>query len=107
MISPNNPMHMYHIRRGSQLAAYSDCNRYLAVVHRIELQDHIAVYSLQPLQEISKFRGRSNDISCIQWLPGDTHLITIDSHLYYNCSIYTPTGEVSIFGYSTASYPLI
>lgn len=83
-------------RTNSSTIAFSDNRRFLAVVHRIELQDHIGVYSLNPLLEVTKFRARTSDVAMVQWLPYDTHLITIDSPLYYKCAIYSPSGEVRV-----------
>lgn len=85
-------------RTNSSTIAFSDNRRFLAVVHRIELQDHIGVYSLNPLLEVTKFRARTSDVAMVQWLPYDTHLITIDSPLYYKCAIYSPSGEVRAVG---------
>lgn len=81
--------------------AFSDNGQFLAVVHRIELQDHIGIYSLHPLLEVTKFRSKTADIACIQWLPMDTHIVTIDVPLHYKCAIYSPSGEVS----SCSQYP--
>eukprot|EP00597_Dinobryon_sp_UTEXLB2267_P003319 CAMPEP_0170059118 /NCGR_PEP_ID=MMETSP0019_2-20121128/1503_1 /TAXON_ID=98059 /ORGANISM="Dinobryon sp., Strain UTEXLB2267" /LENGTH=293 /DNA_ID=CAMNT_0010264263 /DNA_START=415 /DNA_END=1293 /DNA_ORIENTATION=+ len=72
----------------------------LAVVHRFDLQDYIAIYGPavpseeQPskLQELVKFRARSNDIASVQWSLG-LHLVTADSPLSYRCCVYTPAGE--------------
>lgn len=72
---------------------------YLAVGHRIECKDHIGVYSVQPWQELSKFRSRTNDMVSLQWTPGGTHLVAQDSQLQYRLMIYTPAGEVSGFLY--------
>lgn len=81
-----------------QFTSFSDCNRFLAVVHRIDLQDMIGIYSLHPATEMVKFKARSGDVNVINWLPGGTHLITIDSPLTYKCCVYTPSGEV-VFAY--------
>jgi hypothetical protein len=80
----------------SQILAYSDISSYLAVVHRIELADHIGVYAHEgsSLKELTKFKARSNDISCIRFLPGDTHIVTLDSPLNYKLCVYTVSGEV-------------
>lgn len=79
----------------TQLHAFSECKKYLAVVHRIELQDQIGVYSANPLSELSKFKARSNDVAVVQWVPNDTHIVTLDSPLTYKCCVYNPSGEVS------------
>lgn len=80
----------------SKILAYSDQSQYLAVVHRIDLQDYIGVYSHvnSTLTELVKFKARSNDISHITWLPADTHIITVDSPLSYKFCVYSPSGEV-------------
>lgn len=80
-----------------QLSAFSDCGRMFAVVHRIELHDHIGIFTTNPWSEISKFQCRSNDISSIQWTPNGAHLVAIDSPLTYKFLVYTPSGEVKIF----------
>lgn len=69
---------------------------YLAVGHRIECKDHIGVYSVQPWQELSKFRSRTNDMVSLQWTPRGTHLVAQDSQLQYRVMVYTPAGEVSV-----------
>ena len=79
-----------------QLYTFSDCEKYLAVVHRIELQDQIGVYATNPLVELSKFKARTNDIVAVQWVPQDSHIVTIDSPLTYRCCVYNPSGEVRI-----------
>lgn len=91
---PKPPYTMY-----SKTGAFSDCGRFFALVHRIELQDQIGVYSVASqtslgMSEISKFRARSNDVASIYWVPGGTHLITLDSPLTYKFCAYTPMGEV-------------
>lgn len=85
----------------SKTSAFSDCGRFLAVVHRIELQDQIGVYSVDSqtslgMSEISKFRARSNDVASVYWVPSGTHIITLDSPLTFRFCAYTPMGEVSI-----------
>ena len=79
-----------------KLTAFSDCGRMLAVVHRIELHDHIGIFSTSPWNEISKFQCRSNDISSIQWTPNGAHLVAVDSPLTYKFLVYTPSGEVTV-----------
>lgn len=86
----------HHNRASSSTFAFSDSQQFLAVVHRMELQDYIGIYTLNPLMEVIKFRSRSPDICCIQWLPQDTHIVTIDSAIYYKCCVYSPAGEVSL-----------
>eukprot|EP01034_Spumella_vulgaris_P022212 gene22212-28326_t len=80
----------------SQILAYSDISSYLAVVHRIELQDHIGVYAHEgsSLKELHKFKARSSDISLVRFLPGDTHIVTLDSPLNYKLCVYTVSGEL-------------
>ena len=81
----------------SQTSSFSDCGRFFALLHRVELQDQIGVYSVQAqlLGEISKFRAKSNDVASIHWVPSGTHIITLDSPLSYRFCAYTPMGEVS------------
>ena len=91
---PKPPYTMY-----SKTGAFSDCGRFFALVHRIELQDQIGVYSVASqtslgMSEVSKFRARSNDVASVYWVPGGTHLITLDSPLTYKFCAYTPMGEV-------------
>jgi WD40 repeat protein len=89
----------------SQLHSFSDCKRYLAVIHRIELQDQIGVYFVNPLLELVKFKARSNDVVAVHWVPKDTHIITMDSPLNYKCCIYNPSGEVRVsFYYALCLY---
>jgi hypothetical protein len=78
----------------SQMASFSDDGNYLAVIHRIELQDFIGVYSAEPLAELTKFKSRSNDICSVTWVPSSTHLVTVDSPLNYKVCVYMPSGEV-------------
>lgn len=83
----------------SKTTAFSDCGRFLAVVHRIELQDQIGVYTVASqtnlgMSEVSKFRARSNDVAAVYWVPGGTHIVTLDSPLSYKFCAYTPMGEV-------------
>lgn len=93
----------------SKTLAFSDCGRFMAVVHRIELQDQIGVYTVASqtslgMSEVSKFRARSNDVASVHWVPGGTHLITLDSPLTYKFCAYTPMGEVK---HQPASYTLL
>ena len=80
-----------------QLLAFSDCSRYLAIVHRLDLHDYIGVYSTNPFQELSKFKSKSNDIAAVHWTPNSTHIITVDSPLTYRIVVFTASGEV-IYG---------
>lgn len=71
----------------------------MAVVHRIDLQDQIGVYTVCSqtnlgMSEVSKFRARSSDVASVHWVPGGTHLLTLDSPLSYKFCAYTPMGEV-------------
>jgi hypothetical protein len=71
----------------SQLVAFCDCVDLMAVVHRIEMQDYIGVYATSPMEELAKFKARSNDISTVNWVPQGTHIVTSDSPLSYRfCS---------------------
>jgi hypothetical protein len=79
----------------SKTGAFSDCGRFYALIHRVELQDQIGIYSIQaPIGEISKFKARSSDVSAVYWVPGGTHIVTMDSPLTYRFCAYTPMGEV-------------
>lgn len=80
----------------SQYFAFSDDQQHLAVIHRIELQDQIGIYSLHPLCELLKFKSKSYDISMVQWTPKDSNIVTMDSPLHYAFCVYSPTGEVCI-----------
>lgn len=79
-----------------QLLSFSDCSRFLCVVHRIELQDYIGVYSATPVSELAKFkcRGNNNDVTAVSWTPNGAHIVAIDSPLTYRLAVYTPSGEV-------------
>jgi hypothetical protein len=93
----------------SKTTAFTDCGRFLAVVHRIELQDQIGVYSVASqtslgMSEVSKFRARSNDVASVYWVPSGTHIITLDSPLTYKVCAYSPMGEVSAALISNALY---
>lgn len=84
----------------SKTTAFSDCGRFFAVVHRIDLQDQMGVYSVSSqtslgMGEISKFRARSNDVAAVYWVPAGTHIVTLDSPLTFRFSAYTPMGEVT------------
>lgn len=68
--------------------------RYLAVGHRIECKDHVGIYSTSPWNELNKFRTRTTDFVALHWTPSGTHLVVLDSHLYYRIMVYTPAGEV-------------
>lgn len=76
------------------LFSFSDCGKYMSVVHRIDVQDHIGIYSTDPWSELSKFRCKSNDVAVIQWTPHGTHIVTVDSPLNYRVCVYTPSGEI-------------
>jgi WD40 repeat protein len=76
--------------------AFSDCHKYLAVGHRLECKDHLAVYSTGPWRELNKFKTRTVDMVSVQWIPAGTHLLVLDSHLCYRIMVYTPAGEVLI-----------
>jgi hypothetical protein len=88
----------------STVATYSDCGRFLAVLHRIELQDYIGVYSTNPYAELSKFKCRSNDTASIHWTPYSTHIVAIDSPLSYKVNVYSPSGDVSLAGSSPSRF---
>lgn len=91
----------------SQMAAYSDDSQFLAVVHRIDLQDYIGVYATSPLGELTKFKARSNDICAVHWVPSGAHIIALDSPLHYRFGVYLPSGEVSYTCYIRSSYVLL
>jgi WD40 repeat protein len=77
-----------------QSYAFSECGLYLAVLHRIELQDYIGIYSTNPWEELAKFRCQTSDACHIQWLPKGLHVIVADSPLQYKVVIYSPSGQV-------------
>jgi hypothetical protein len=90
-----------------QLYQFSTCGQYLAVVHRIDLHDHIAVYSVPAdaddtsnggttgWAELNRFQCRTNDVIHVSWTPaGGTHLVTVDSPLTYAITVYRPSGEI-------------
>ena len=66
------------------------------VGHRLECKDHIAVYSVNPWNELNKFltSPRTKDFIAIQWTPSGTNIVVQDCHLYYCLMVYTPAGEV-------------
>ena len=79
----------------SRSFSFSKCGNYMGVIHRIDLQDHIGIYLLNPLEELSKFKCRSNDVSSICWTYAGNQIVAIDSALSYRAIIYSPAGEVS------------
>ena len=78
-----------------QLLSFTDCSRFLGIVHRMELHDYIGVYSTEPFNELSRFKSKSNDVAALYWTPSSTHIVTVDSPLTYKVVIYTASGEVS------------
>ena len=78
---------------GGSLFAFSDCGKYLAVVHRVELNDHIGIYTTAPWTEIAKFKGVGNDTSSIAWTPQGTHVVVTDSPLTYKLHFYSIKGD--------------
>lgn len=74
--------------------SFSPCNSYMAVIHRIDLYDYIAVYTLNPWKELTKFRSRSADAVAISWAPNSSALVLTDSPLSYKISVYSISGEV-------------
>ena len=80
-----------------QLLSFSDCTKFLAVVHRMDLQDYIGVYSVVgPVIELAKFkcRNNANDVTSVSWTPNSTHIVAIDSPLSYRIGVYTAAGDV-------------
>ena len=77
--------------------AFSECARFLAVIHRIELQDYLGVYAVAagPVTELAKFKCRSNgnDVASVRWTPGGGHVVAVDSALSYKVAVYTAAGE--------------
>lgn len=84
-----------------QLLAFTDCSRFLGIVHRMELHDYIGVYSTEPFNELSRFKSKSNDVAALYWTPSSTHIVTVDSPLTYKVVIYTASGEVSHSSYAS------
>ena len=80
------------------MIAFSDCDRFLAVGHRIDLQDFISVISMDVGEwtELSKFKckGGGNDLVSLQWTPNGAFIVAVDSHLQYKLCVYTPSGEL-------------
>jgi WD40 repeat protein len=77
--------------------SFSEDGKFMAVAHRIDLHDHIGVYSTSPWSELSKFKcskETGNDLSTLQWTPSGAYIVASDSHLQYNVAVYTPTGDV-------------
>lgn len=66
----------------------------MVVGHRLECKDHIAVYSMNPWNELNKFPTRTKDLVNVEWTPAGTHIVVQDSHLHYRLMVYTPAGEV-------------
>ena len=56
-----NPSSLYG---PGSLYNFSPCGTLFAVVHRIELQDHIAIFAVRAsgMEEVIKFKARSSDI---------------------------------------------
>jgi hypothetical protein len=91
-----------------QLYAFSDCGQYLAVIHRIDLHDYCAIYGVDGASakggadgwsELNRFQCKTNDVICVQWTPGGTHIVTADSPLTYAVTVYRPSGEVLLLQY--------
>lgn len=78
----------------SSTSAFSDCGKYMAIGHRIEMQDYIGVYSTQPWSELSKFKCRTNDLAHLAFVPSSTLIFTADSSLCYRATVYSPAGEI-------------
>lgn len=87
----------------SKTNSFSDCGRFLAVVHRIEAQDQIGIYAFSSSVKqnntaaivlVTKFPSKSNDIANITWHQGHSNIITVDSPLSYCFCVYKPSGEV-------------
>ena len=70
IVSLPKPSISQHIKDLSSILAYSDRSQYLAVVHRIDLQDYIGVYSHvnSTVAELVKFKPKTNDIVHIAWM---------------------------------------
>lgn len=101
VVSFPKPSSSQGIKDLNRILAYSDKSQFLAVVHRIDLQDYIGVYSHvhSTLTELVKFKARSNDIAHITWMTSDTHIITVDTPLSYKFCVYSPSGEVSFVSF--------
>ena len=83
----------------SQVYCFSDCGLLIAVVHRVESQDQIGIYSIRGSSSsksgiVTKFSAKSKDIATIQWTNNDQLIVTADSPLAYRFCVYLPTGEV-------------
>ena len=60
------------------LSCYDSKKRYFAVVHRIDIEDYLAVYATGSWNLVSRFKCKSNDICAITFCPDDKHIVTID-----------------------------
>ena len=83
----------------SQVYCFSDCGLLIAVVHRVESQDQIGIYSIRSSSSsksglVTKFFAKSKDIATIEWTHSDQLIVTADSPLAYRFCVYLPTGEV-------------
>ena len=81
-------------RGGPSLSAFSSCESFMVLGHRIELQDYIGLYSTDPWTELTKFKCRSNDLAQLSFVPESTNIIAVDSILHYRVTIYSPSGAV-------------
>ena len=78
----------------STLFRFSDCESYLAVVHRIDLNDYIGIYKTYPTWgEFSKFRCKTSDVTALHWSENSKFVLTVDSPLSYHINIYSIGGD--------------
>ena len=80
------------ISRAPLLQSFSDCSRFLAVIHRLEGHDHIGIYTTAPWGEVNKFKGKSNDVAAVCWSSDGVHILTVDSPLTYKVNVYNIQG---------------
>jgi hypothetical protein len=76
------------------LVTFSECGLYMAIGHRIELQDYIGLYSTKPWSELAKFKCRTSDLAQLSFAPSSCNIVATDSTLYYRLTVYSPSGEV-------------
>ena len=97
----SNPKHLSGSQQGANIYKtydFSEKNDYFCVLHRHDLQDYIGVYSIDPWNELTKFKCRSNDTTSVRWFK--SHIVAVDSILSYRVIVYTPAGEVNFLSFS-------
>lgn len=93
----SNPKHLTTVHsNGAEIRthAFSDCGKYLTVLHRMDLQDYIGLYSTNPWEELTKFRAQTSDAYAVKWIPDGLHIIVADTPLSYKVNVFSPSGQV-------------